>query len=659
MAKRRSRKRQEPRDPFEISLSEVELKAVADHLSTELEEAMQSRVDLIGDNQKIDKWHIAYEGGNEAITRNTPWPGAANLHSWIGTEKVDVVRARTVKAIFVDPIWVVEGWGISEAQVSQVEKFHQWQAEGERLQTVLSKVVHLGLVEGTGVLEVAERSVPRTIREDRTVKVMTNQEGAVVLDEKSEPLPVRDERGQLVDADPSDPSARPVVESRVVRVRTGPQYRVISLKNFLVLPGHAADRTEVWGYAKRFHRRLKELQDLETAGVYQNIDQLGTGTDREQTTALTHQNMTIPQQGEGSVEKEIYELLVLMDLKDVGVEQWYVVTLHLKTRTILRIQVDDLGQARYLMFTPFPRPHSVYGYSLIGNKLRTIIAEHTAWRNMISDRSHLVINAPLKRRINAIWKPSIQPWGPGAVMDVRDSGDVEAFSIPDVPSSAIHREGTVLSASERVSGLTDSASGVHPQQDRTLGEVQTVTSSSLVRIDEIIHNLQEPMEELFDVRHEIWRRTLRTQGSDSIPTSLQAALESRGAKLPAEGFDPAILDGTFRGKPHGSVESADPGSMRNNFNTFLTAIQQMTQSVPAFSAMLSDVGVVKAIFTEAMRLYNWENKSAITDALAKFEEMVRNAPPPQPGAPQDPNNPQAQAEPTLPPQGGPGTTPAS
>lgn len=620
-----------PRDAFEVKLSKVEQEELVDRLATEIQAALDARVDIIGENQLLDSYHKLYEGGDRKITKNTPWPGAANLTSWIGTEKVDAVRSRVVQTIFAEPMYTVEGWGESAARAPFVEAFHQWKVEDERLQSKLSKVVHNALIEGTGVLEVAEKPMLRKVRERIVARIQTRPDGVPIAAPDGTPIPMTDPEGNPIPAGP-DEQGVPMVVDRTGKVRGGPQYRVISLKDYVHMPGHAQDKADIWAYAKRVWKRVGELKTLEKLNVYKNVDELGTDGEREVNAADKRESITIADQKGATAEKELWEILFLNDLDGDGIEEWYVATLHIGKKVLLRLQKDDLGQARYLLFTPYPRPTYVYGYSLM-QKLETIIEEHTAWRNMISDRSHLVINAPLKRVFGSIWNPKTEPWGPGRVMTVRDIRDVEPMQINDVPSSAIQREGTVLAASERVSGLVDQNSGVTPMEDRTLGEVRYVGAQSLVRIDEIVKHLQEALEELFLIRHEIWKRTLRDQ-SEPFPQGLQASLESAGMVLPSQQIDATMLEGTFRGKPHGSVETADRTQQKNDLVGFLTAIVQYANASPALGATLGDPDVAKAILIQAMRVYRWENKVAVEKALDTAIARLRTQPPMPPEAPQ-------------------------
>src|SRR5690606_2793098 len=113
------------------------------------QQALDARSAIIMPDGLIDYWHALYEQRRRVGLG--PWPGAADLASYIVTEKVDALRARLMKTIFVEPVWVVEGWGEAAKRAPIVEEFHQWKVEEERLQSKLGRVLHLALIEGTGI----------------------------------------------------------------------------------------------------------------------------------------------------------------------------------------------------------------------------------------------------------------------------------------------------------------------------------------------------------------------------------------------------------------------------------------------------------------------------------------------------------------------------
>jgi hypothetical protein len=656
---------------FDVKLRPDQLSALVNFLYDEITRAAAARSSIIEPGGDLDYWHWLYSQGKRN-TRDAPFPGAADLSTWLITEKIDAMRSRFVKTIFVEPVWTVEGWGKAAERAPMVEEFHQWKVEDERLQSWLQRAFDLALIEGTGVLECAERTDLRKVRRIAEVQPQRGKDGTIRLD--GGPTPRVDARRQLMMADnPEETGAIETVVEELVPVRRGPNYRVISLRDFLVLPGHAQDDSEVWGYAKRFWRRLTELEQRTAEGVYdkQAVEMLAQVSDREAAplpspVAQTGQQIA-PQDHRRTIEKELWELQMVADLDEDGIDEWYIVTFSAIHRVILRCKYDDLGMPRYHLFRPYPNPLSVYGRSHV-EKLASLGEEHAGVRNAIADRSNFVNNAPLKRLASSSWDPDEEPWGPGAIITVNDPNDVSPMQVPDVPGSMMSREGSIIQAGERLSGLNDVSLGATPDASRTLGEVQMVTEQSFVRIEESIRNMQETLEELFKCRHELWRRA-----ADEAPmepsTRFIMDLAARGISLPEGGIDGAVLAGQFHGKPRGSVESADRNKQRGNFNGFMSVIGGFAQMNPGLQQTLASPDVLVPLFEQALRLFDVPNRSQfmramrqwqVQDALAKQQAAMMPPPPPgmPPGGPQAaPAGPGGPPPPGGPPQGGPPPTP--
>jgi hypothetical protein len=610
--------------PYEVAWSAERAARVGGKWLTELTAAMEARSRLTGPISEIDATHTLYEGGDTTLTKTTPWVGAANLTSFIGTEKVDAWRARLMQIIFTEPIWIVEGWGTAAPRALLVEEFHQWKAEEERLQVHLGKTFHNAFIEGTGVLEVAVKPQPRVITQSQTALVdIDPRTGQVLidpatgtpqvrLDAEGLPLTIPDDQAAAF-AEAGVPTTRVDVET-VVNVADGPSYRVISLRDFVYAPGTANHPADVYGYGKRFYVSLDELQRQAALGLYdaEAVARLGPTDDRIISAREQGYGLDSPGTTTDRSLIELWEWLVLEDLDDDGLAEWYVSTLSLMTQQVLRVQKLRIGRPTYLLFTPFPRSDSLYGYSLVSHKLGTLIDEHSALRNMIADRSALKNSAPILRVVGSLWDELEQPFGPRAIIDVRDVNELRQMDVADVPGSLIERERNILAAGERVSGLNDTALGVHPQVDRTLGEVQTVTAQSFVRLEEAIRYLQEPMEQLFGLRHEIYRQTLRDQGPMLLPPTILAVLSGRGVVVETPEVTAETLTGIFRGKPRGSVETADPNRRRADFTALIQALAQLAQSVPMVAQMLSTPQAQKALLDQAMYVFNWRNKQAFT-----------------------------------------------
>lgn len=625
------------RSPFEVKLGAQAFTDLEHRLSREIQDALDARVKIVGDDMEIDRRHTLYEGGSKRLAKAWPWEGAANLTSYLGTEKVDAWRARVMQTIFTEPVWIVEGWGEAAARAALVEEFHQWKVEEERLQTTLGRVMHNAFVEGTGVLEVLERPQPRKVTRTAHFAPMQMPDGSILHDpETAEPVPKLGPDNRPIEVPAGAPGAIAKVVEEVVNVAAGPQYYVHSLKDFVILPGHARDVKEVWGYAARSWCRKPELEAREKAGLYNGVDRLSAAGDRPVRPEDTRAGQDIQTPQAPREEFAIWKLVFLDDLEDLGVESWYVATLSVDDRVILRVQKMAVGQPSFLLFSPFIRSSSLYGYSAI-EKLQTLIDEHTAIRNQVSDRSTMVNAAPIKRVVGSLWDPQEQPWGPMQIIDVRDPDEVQPVQIPDVPGSVIQRESAVLAAAERVSGLNDATLGVNPQQDRTLGEFNTVVAQSMVRVEESIRYLQEPLEHLFVLRHELWKRALEA-GPQRLPPSVIAVLEGRGAQVPNEEVDATMLAGVFRGKPRASVEGADPNRMRNDFVGFLNSMANLATAVPMLLQALNSPQAVMSILEQGMRVFGWKDRRALTALIQAPQNglgMVPNLLPPAPpnGAP--------------------------
>jgi hypothetical protein len=631
-----------PRDPFDLRLSAEQQQVLALHLCDQINDGLNARAT---NEVEVDYWHQLYEQARTRTGKAAPWPDAADLTSYLAAEKVDALHARSLRAIWTEPLWTVEGWGDSANKAPFVEEFHQWKAEEERLQGVLDRFILQALIEPRGLLEVSEGTELRTTRKTIKAKVTTDpMTGGIVYGENMEPLIETNEDGSFVEAGPEDVAAEQVIDD-TARVRTGPVYRLLPYRDSLILPGHARDRDDIWGYAKRFWRPYSAVLERAKAGVYdaEAVEKMTGTQDRQVEPALQRSHMDVAPQEQGQAEKELWEILFLIDLNDLfeakgvgklqkgGGRRWYLATVHLPTHAMLRVQHDDLERSRFVPMILFPRiDRATEGFSLIGHKLITCIEEHTAWRNMAADRAAMVVQAPVKRVQGALWDPSEQPWGPRAVIDVRDPREVEAVQVPDYTAPVMQHIAMVERNAERIAGINDIASGQVSQESRTLGEVNMATEQSFVRMDLILRRAQESLEDLAQIRHAIWKRVIAERGEQGmdVPASLLSNLEGRGATIDGSLQDGKItadlLDGAFRFKPHGSVQTADPAKRRADWMTFVS------QALPALMQMfplptINPQTANRAIWRETLRVFNVENQQAFIGSPAQDLQATMQA----------------------------------
>jgi hypothetical protein len=620
-----------PRDPFDLRLSDALRSSLQKYLCDELQAGLDARS---GSERETSYWWTLYEQARTRTGANAPWPNAADLTSYLASEKVDALQARLLRSIWTDPIWTVEGWGDAQDRAAFVEEFHQWKAEEEGLQAVLDKLSLLCLVETRGLLEIAEGTEMRPVRKRMLAKVLTDPlTGGMIYGEDLEPQKELDAEGELVEAGPNDIAAETVVDS-YERVRTGPVYRVLPYRDSLILPAHARDKQDIWGYAKRFWKSYPLLELQAKQGVYtpEAIDKLPRHGERESDDALRRSGAEVAPQEPFASEVELWELLILLDLKAFcrayGVPvprqtkdgaRWYLTTLHLGTNQLLRMQYDDLERSRFVPFILFPRPdRATEGFSFVGHKLITTIEEHTAWRNMAADRAAMQVQAPIKRLTGALWDPVEQPWGPSAVLDVRDMRELEPVQVPDLTPAVFTHIQMMESTAERIAGINDIAAGQTSDESRTLGEVRMATANAEIRMDVVIRRFQEAMEDVFQIRHAIWKRALAEQQDMALPSSLLGNLEGRGVSIDAYLQDgkatAALLDGAFRGKPRGSVETADPYAMRQDFVQFLQALPMVLQAFPTLALQFTSPMASLAMGRQMLRVFKVENQQAFLGA---------------------------------------------
>jgi hypothetical protein len=621
-----------PRDPFQVKLSGDKRTAFVHWLCEQIEDGLNARA---AQELEVQYWWMLYEQARTRTAQSSPWPGAADLTSHLGTQNVDSLHARMMRTVNVEPMWTVDAWGPAANNAPFVEEFHQWKAEEERLQGVIDKLGLISLVEPRGLIEVYEGTEKRRVKKEIWAEIETlmlpDPSGGVdpmtgaplqiphpVFEESGQPKFKKDDNQNYIEAaNEQIPSAK-VVADKLEPVRTGPVYRILPYRDSLILPGHARDKEDIWGYAKRFWRRMPEIQAAADAGVYDKeaVTSLTQTGERESDPSLERAKQGVAPQEGVTAEKELWEVTVLTDLDGRG-ERWYVATVHLGQKQLLRLQHDDIDRSRFVPVILFPRADRVTeGYSAIGHKLITTIEEHTAVRNMRADRSAMVVQAPVKRMQGALWDPYEQPWGPSAVIDVRDMREVEAVQVPDVPASVVQWEQVCERTAERIMGVNDIASGQVLTDSKTLGEVQMATEQSFVRMDLIIRRFQEAMEDLFQIRHAIYKRMLAEQPDGiEVPDSVSIGLMVRGQQLPGGRLTAQMLEGNFRGKPRGSVESADPRSQRADFNQLMQAFPAFIQLMPVLAQMFGP-SAPRAMLDQLVRLYRIPNRQAFLGAAS-------------------------------------------
>lgn len=622
--------------PFDLKDSQLKgqwssWQDVANWLAIELDTAIASRGAA---NEEIRYCWDYYEQ-NRMRGRNAPWPDAADLPSPLAPEYTDAVHARLHQIVAVKPMWTVEGYGEAATRAPFVEEFHQRAQEDERLQTYLDEWMLRGLVEGVGTLEVCEAYDMRRTLQRRKVKIEVDPvSGMPINGEDGQPVLARDpESGDYLDAESEQEPSAEVEVDQWEPVRLGPAYDVIPYLDFFVLPAHARHNDQIWGHAKRFHRRLPQLAACVERGDYDKeaVERIGTADEASNGQGPAAPAMTAPVPQDGmTAQKELFECQILANFDGKG-ERWWRLTLHKDTRTLLRAKMDD-QTTRYIRWRPFPKPGTVdRGYSLIGHKLITVIEEDTARRNMTADRMALVIGQPIKRMQGALWDPYEQPFGPRTVIDVRDMNEVQPMQgIQDVPSSVMLWRNHLRDDGDRLIGQNDVARGVIAEESKpTATQVATTAQAAEVRISVIRARMQEALEELGQARHTIWLRTLQANPHLPVRRSMVLGRNVPGVEAAAYPQDNRItaqmLEGTFWFIPRGSVDNADPMRQRSDLNGLLQVLPALFQMNPAVAQIFGTIPAAKALVEQILRVYRWPDRQSFLGSEADdvFSVMQR------------------------------------
>jgi hypothetical protein len=623
---------------FDLKMTAEERNELATELCREIDNAISARAAVIADGGQIDLADWFYEQGRSQ-PEDRPFPGAADLTSYFITENVDAFRSRLTEAVFgVRPFCFVEGWGQDAAKAPFVEEFTDWQARESDLKLALANTVHGALIEDAYILEVSEQT--ETMKRTETVEnvaLQTNPDGSPSFVDGHAQFQLDDQGEPVIATDPNQPAA--TVERTYTKTkRLGPKYEPISMKEFVFLPGHAKSQKHVWGYAYRFHKRISEVQEMADDGIYdaEAVKLIGESSDRVESMAQSAVADVAAQEGP-SVEKEFYQVSLKRDLDEDGREEWYIATLSLRYRVLLRLKLDKfamkVGRSRCVPFVLFPRRNSVYGYSYAYNKMLTLAEEHTALRNMIADRSALATNAPLMQMEGGLWDADAQPMGLGRVITVRGPNEITPLQIPDVTPSIMEQVSMVHQAKERVGGLADSAVGILSVDKRTLGENKLAAGGSAVRVKEVISHLHMAIAQVMKLSHAIWVETLESDPNGlEAPGSVAQALSDRGADFSGK-FTVEMLKGTFAFIPYGSDDNADPAVRKQNFDSGMMALANLAKVVPGLQVVFQNQDVAKAILEQWLRAYDVKDRQPFLGAFTAAPAMPAGAGSPMGPAP--------------------------
>lgn len=610
---------------LEPELSDAEWKTLATDLCREVRDALVSRDPIIGEGQLVDYCDWLYEQGKTPTDQAKPW--GSDLNSYLVTESVDAIFARLVQSAFPkqEVVCTVGGWGqASKKKAPLVEEFldFTFRQEEPDAQLSVAMTIFQSLLEDAGILEVTEGYEVRAVVEDLDIQPETDADGALILGTNNKPIPKIDPTtGEPVKQ--TDPHAY-AIKARVRTLKprlTGPQYDVISTRDFLFLPGHAKNKAELWGYAKRFWRRVPTLQEKAIGGIYREdqVKALGEQSDRQVTQTMEARGQDVAAQYDETSEKELWEVYFKRDLDGDGFEEWYCATVSTIHDVMIRLVLDDFGRPRCLPAVPFPRRDSVYGYNFTANKMASIAEEHAALRNTATDRSTLASNPPIQQIENGLWDPHVEPLGTGQVIHVRDHSELRPMEFPDVPTSNVELRQECFAAKERVTGVNDvSGSSVSNTQNSTATRDSLIAQAGAIRIETALNFLREFLADLWEIRRLIYvRKFEHEQGGGELPHGMLDRMAMRGLDE-ADTITADDLKGRFYFKPVGSVSSANPEQRAMKSSQGLMGLAQFAQVNPLIGQALSTPEAALAIMMTWARDNDVVDKQAFVGGLRKL-----------------------------------------
>lgn len=629
------------KNPLALKVSAEVMQDITHRLVEEIRTGKAARSLAMEDNGLIDYAYSLYEqrSGQPISQQNPQTYGAPDLTSPIGTEIVDTLSARASQTLFrLEPLWIVEGIGEESAKKAPVcEAFMQVRQEEMRLQKVSKRAITAAFVETGSVLEVCE-DVEREIKHDKVkAKIQTSPvDGTFILDgDTAKPVPELDEDGCPVPVESDEEPFVEVTHTYEDYRRRGAYARRVSMKDFMFLPNHASDEREVWAHATRFFLAAEEIQRRVDNGSFRKevLEKIGLDSmERQQSAEADRTGVTVDfTPGTGTAEHEWWSVQLWADLDGKGLSCYRAIVSE-RHGVIASIEYDWLRRWRTIYLNPMPCPYSVYGYSAIFTKLGSTIEEHTAWRNMNAFRATLKSHAPMKRRRGSSWDPRIQPMGADQVIDVDDMHEIEPFEIEDVSQQALSKEQQCVSDGQRVIGINDVAIGQLSSERRTLGENELATRQSFMRTDDPLGNLQESFEELGEVIHAIEVEALKEMKERPAPSSATSALQYQSDSTFNGTFTYETVSGTYRFKPRGSSDAADPNQIKKQFNELVGNVNNLAKVNPGIARRMQSDEFGDALMQMLVEAYKPRDRKPFIQPMQPPQPMAP-AGMPMPGAP--------------------------
>lgn len=488
----------------------------------------------------------------------------------------------------------------AEATAPLLERLIRYQQDQDHFAEKWHDFALQGVIRPLTVGKIAWRQEVRRVRQRKFVPLLPDLDG-------SGPI--------MVD----DPNAEP--EWVAVIVADQPTLTVIDVCEFVWDPG-ATSLDEASYVMWRDYVTKGELEDMQDAGIYRNVDQIEACN-------------TLPKV-EGDEERDLRGRVEVVEWWDRAENRLVVVA---NRDVVLRDEPNPLGHAEL----PFVAASAIkVPFSIVGKSVVELAAEHQAalWdlQNQRIDNTRFISNAVW--RADPVLEDKLKDIHPGLVIFARE-GNIETL-VPDanIIAPALQAEQSVRQDMADVTGVTPYISGTTSMQvDQT-----TATGISLLQ-NQAQQRIVMGRQRLMGALQRIGHQWIVLNQQNLPPGTAIRQTDSRDASWLK--IDPAAIQQQYDFEVENVVESLNQQQKRTEALTklqVLSTIQPILAADPA-GPQLDVVELVKDVteaFGERGEKYLKQPNPA---ALAQMQMMQQQGPVP-PGA-------GGQAAPTAAPTGAP------
>ena len=456
-------------------ISPQAFRLLQEYLRTEIPQALSERRPL---EERWLRYQQLYQARPEKAVKDFPFVGASNLVVPVIATDVDTIYSRLMGVLFgPENLWSCSP--LREDMVDYAPRLQEFLAWAQKAELDAYDAVADWLLEicklGTGVLKERYRRESRIVYEFRETV-----EGTV--DRLSRQL-----------------------------TKDNPSISAVSCFDFLVPAGTVKLEDAPW-CAERLLLTWEQLVQRQRMGIYQGLERLGpwAARDRGSWIETEYQRMQHFVQGQPT-RLEIWESWTDFDISGIGEPQPLLVSLHLPTQTVLRIdynpffhQEKPFDVARYMR-----QEKAFYGIG-IPQMLEMIQEEAVAMHNQRVD-ANTIANTPMMKAREGIGIKDDEPIFIGRWFLVKEMADIEPMQFGRLPMNTLGEEQLTLSYGSRRTGVNDYVMGNNSPSvgyaaaqtnimqhqeaakrfDQTLREIRVSLSSAGRRVTELYQQFNQ------------------------------------------------------------------------------------------------------------------------------------------------------------------------